>query len=179
MARAGGRDRNVVPISPAFLERIIHALATQEWATTVSSLPRFVVRDVGLLDSTLAEPYQHVGGRALYPTVTSKAACLFRGLVKNHPLVDGNKRLAVTAMTVFLQVNGRRPTYTNRQLYGYALRVARQAGNYPVSLIEAWLRRNSEHQPAPRLAEMIMDVFILWQDSEWVAHVLGVQGSED
>lgn len=164
-------DRNVVPISPAFLERIIHALAIQEWATPLASLPRFVVRDAGLLDSTLAEPYQHFEGQALYPTVTAKAACLFRGLVKNHPLLDGNKRLAVTAMTVFLLVNGRRPAYTNTQLYRYALRVARHQGNYPVQLIQAWLRRNSEDRPEPRLAELTMEV-IRWKDPEWVARVL-------
>ena len=70
------------------------------------------------------------------------AAALFRGLVKNHGLGDGNKRLAVTTMSTFLLANGWVPRYTNSQLYLYALRVAAYPGNYPVAWIERWVRRN-------------------------------------
>jgi hypothetical protein len=47
-------------------------------------------------------------------------------------------------MSAFLLVNGWLPDYSNMQLYRYALRVARQQGNYPVRAIERWIRRNSE-----------------------------------
>jgi prophage maintenance system killer protein len=80
--------------------------------------------------SALAHPFSSVGQVDAYPTVCAKAAALFRGLVKNHGLHDGNKRLAVTTLTVFLLANGRSPLYTNSQLYRYTLRVARHRGEY-------------------------------------------------
>jgi prophage maintenance system killer protein len=65
---------------------------------------------------------------------------LFRGLVKNHGLVDGNKRMGVTATGVFLQVNGYQLRFTPAELRDYALEVAGHHGNYSVRKIEAWLR---------------------------------------
>jgi len=93
--------------------------------------------------SALAQPFQTVGRRDAYPTVPRKAAALFRGLVKNHGLRDGNKRLAVTTMSVFLLANGWLPTYTNYQLYRYALRVAARKGPYRVETIDRWIRRHT------------------------------------
>ena len=60
----------------------------------------------GLLESALAAPQHTAGGRYLSRTVFDKTALLFRSLVKNHAMVDGNKRLALTTATVFLYVNG-------------------------------------------------------------------------
>lgn len=151
---------------------MIHGLAAQEWERADGSLPSFQIRDRGLLEATLAEPFTTFDGRPLYPTVTMKGACLFRGLVKDHPLVDGNKRLAVTAMTVFLQINGRDTTYSNDQLYRYAMRVAKQAGNYPLRLIERWLRDNSVAVERSLVGSLIMDLFAMWQDPDWVMRVM-------
>ncbi|MBI2855627.1 MAG: type II toxin-antitoxin system death-on-curing family toxin [Chloroflexi bacterium] len=61
---------------------------------------------MGLLESALAEPQQTFGGRFLHRTIFDKAAALFRSLIKNHPLIDGNKRLALSAVTAFLLRNG-------------------------------------------------------------------------
>ena len=60
----------------------------------------------GLLESALAAPQHTAGGMYLARTVFDKTALLFRWLVKNHAMVDGNKRLALTTATVFLYVNG-------------------------------------------------------------------------
>lgn len=64
------------------------------------------LRNLAALESAAAQPQLTFGGEDLYPTVTTKAASLAFSLVSNHPLVDGNKRVAHAAMEVFLQLNG-------------------------------------------------------------------------
>lgn len=64
------------------------------------------IRDLGALESALAQPRQSFAGQDLYPDITSKAAALCFSLVLNHPFIDGNKRIGHTAMEVFLMVNG-------------------------------------------------------------------------
>lgn len=64
------------------------------------------VRDVGLLDSALARPRSSAFGADAYDSIDLKAAALLHSLVNNHPLVDGNKRLAWLATVVFLRING-------------------------------------------------------------------------
>jgi death-on-curing protein len=65
-----------------------------------------VVADYGLLESALARPRASVFGRDAYPDLHVKAAALLHSLVRNHAMVDGNKRLAWTACRTFLAVNG-------------------------------------------------------------------------
>ena len=60
------------------------------------------LRDEGMLDSALNAPFQTFGGEDVYPSLQQKAARLCFGLVKNHPFVDGNKRIGAHVMLVFL-----------------------------------------------------------------------------
>jgi len=64
------------------------------------------VRDFGALEPAIAQPEMSFGGEDLYPTLIDKASALAYSLCKNHPFVDGNKRLAHAAMEVFLVLNG-------------------------------------------------------------------------
>ena len=64
------------------------------------------LRDEGMLDSALNAPFQTFGGEGVYPSLQQKAARLCFGLVKNHPFVDGNKRIGAHVMLVFLALNG-------------------------------------------------------------------------
>ena len=64
------------------------------------------VRDVGLLESAVHRPRASVLGQDAYPDLFSKAAALLHSLARNHPLVDGNKRLAWLATYVFCAKNG-------------------------------------------------------------------------
>jgi death on curing protein len=64
------------------------------------------VRDLGMLESALAQPYMAFGGEDLYPTAADKASALGFSLIKNHPFVDGNKRVGHAAMETFLVLNG-------------------------------------------------------------------------
>jgi death-on-curing protein len=64
------------------------------------------IRDMGALESALAQPRQTFSGEDLYPSLVEKAAILGYLLIKNHPFVDGNKRLGHAATEVFLILNG-------------------------------------------------------------------------
>jgi death on curing protein len=63
------------------------------------------LRDFGALDSAVSQPFMSFGGQELYPTLAGKAAALGYSLVKNHPFVDGNKRIGHAAMETFLVLN--------------------------------------------------------------------------
>jgi len=64
------------------------------------------LRDLGALESAIAQPRMTFGGENLYPTLVDKAAALCFSIIHNHPFVDGNKRVAHAAMEVFLILNG-------------------------------------------------------------------------
>jgi death on curing protein len=64
------------------------------------------VRDLGLLDAAVHRPRASVLGQDAYPDLLTKAASLLHSLARNHPLVDGNKRLAWLATYVFCAKNG-------------------------------------------------------------------------
>ena len=64
------------------------------------------IRDVGLLDSAAYRPQASAFGQEAYPTIHGKAAALLDAVVRNHALVDGNKRLGWAAAAVFYDLNG-------------------------------------------------------------------------
>ena len=74
------------------------------------------IRDIGLLESAVNNPFQTFGGIDLYPTIFDKAAQLAFGLVKNHGFVDGNKRVAIHAMLVYLKVNNYNINFSQEEL---------------------------------------------------------------
>jgi death-on-curing protein len=70
-------------------------------------LPRVEVRDIGLLAAAAERPRTSAFGSDAYPSFAEKVAALLHGIARNHALVDGNKRLAWSAMRVFCLLNGR------------------------------------------------------------------------
>lgn len=99
------------------------------------------IRDEGLLDSALESPFQSFGGEELYPSIQAKAARLCYGLVKNHAMIDGNKRIGAHAMLASLAVNGCELDYTQKELIDLILDVADGKQGYEDIL--AWIL---EHQ---------------------------------
>ena len=65
----------------------------------------FYVKDAGLLGSALQRPRTMLFGEDAYESLQLKAAAMAHSLVKNHALVDGNKRTTWTLMVAFLAVN--------------------------------------------------------------------------
>lgn len=86
-------------------------LASDEILQTSSA-----IRDKNLLESAVNNPFQTFGGEDLYKTIFDKAAQLAFGLVKNHGFVDGNKRIAIHAMAVYLFINGYDTNFTQEEI---------------------------------------------------------------
>lgn len=63
------------------------------------------LRDLGALEGALAQARQSFGGEDLYPSLAEKAVALGFALIRNHPFVDGNKRVGHAALEVFLVLN--------------------------------------------------------------------------
>jgi death on curing protein len=95
------------------------------------------VRDPGLLAAAADRPMTTVFGDDAYPTFEDKVAALLHSLVRNHALVDGNKRLAWSAARVFCLLNGRDVTYTVDE--AEQMMVGAAAGGLDVPQIAAWL----------------------------------------
>lgn len=83
-----------------------------------------LVRDYGLLESALARPVATVFGSDAYPSLHTKAAALLHSLAVNHALVDGNKRLALLAVFVFLDLNGQTLRATQDEAFDLVISVA-------------------------------------------------------
>ncbi len=82
------------------------------------------IRDEGMLDLALNNPFQSFGGKELYPSIQAKAVRLCFGLVRNHAMLDGNKRLGTHVMLVFLALNGYELYYSQKELSDVILALA-------------------------------------------------------
>jgi len=98
------------------------------------------VRDLGLLESALAQPRQSFGDTDLYPSLVEKAAALGFSLVANHPFVDGNKRIGHAAMEIFLVLNGEEIDADVGEQERVVLAVA--AGELTREQLTDWLREH-------------------------------------
>lgn len=80
------------------------AIASEVLGLEVDALLR--VTDLGLADSAVSRPQASFAGEEFYKTIDAKTATLLFGVARNHPFIDGNKRVAVLAALQFLNVNG-------------------------------------------------------------------------
>lgn len=99
-------------------------------------------RDQGRLESALAAMQQEVFGEELYPTIFEKAAVLARGIIADHPFVDGNKRTGILSALLFLNFNGYdTSSLPDKELEDFAVAIAVEHLDIPV--IAAWLKSHS------------------------------------
>ena len=87
-------------------------------------IPDFSTRRAHILESCLITPFQRFSGKALYRSLVSRAGVLFYLLIKNHPFQNGNKRIALTTLLVFLHKNDKWLTVDARELYTFTVWVA-------------------------------------------------------
>ena len=87
------------------------------------------IRDEGMLDSALKTPLQTFDENELFPSVLDKAARLAFGLIKNHPFIDGNKRIGTHVMLIFLTLNNIMLSYKDEELIDIILKVASGKAN--------------------------------------------------
>jgi len=99
-------------------------LAVQATWVAQEPIPSFDTRYPNRLESCLDTPRQTFGGLALYPTLVDQATILFYLLIKNHPFMNGNKRIALTALLVFLFLNGKWLSVQQEELYQFIVNVA-------------------------------------------------------
>jgi len=95
------------------------------------------IRDLNLLESALNSPFQSFDGQYVYPTIESKAARLGYGLVMNHAFIDGNKRIGILAMLIFLEINGVELVYSDKELIALGLGLAN--GNLDDKALLNWI----------------------------------------
>ena len=96
------------------------------------------VRDLGLLDSAMSRPRSSAFGEEAYPTLALKAAALLHSLTNNHPLIDGDKRLAWLCTVVFCDLNGFAPSLEDDAAFDLVWDVA----SSPIELEQIALRLN-------------------------------------
>jgi len=95
----------------------------------------------GLLDSALQAPFQTFDGQHLYKSLAQKAARLCYSLISNHPFIDGNKRIGILVMMVFLELNGTIIECTDDELVKAGLDIA--AGKMDDKQLLHWILDHS------------------------------------
>jgi death-on-curing family protein len=105
--------------------RLIAFELAREFYNEFEPIPDFDTRYEGKLESCIAQPFLIIREKELYPSLTDKATILFYLLVKNHPFLNGNKRIAVMTLTTFLYTNNYWMNTKGKKLYNLALDTAK------------------------------------------------------
>ncbi len=108
-------------------------------------IPEFSTRYPNILESCLYTPFQTYNKRNLYKGLVAQASILFYLMIKNHPFQNGNKRIAITTLFVFLSKNGKWLRVENQELYNFAVWVASSPSDFReevVTAIEKFIRKN-------------------------------------
>lgn len=103
------------------------------------------IRDIALLQSALAQPKVTVGRKFVHKSVFDKAAAYGFHLCKNHPFIDGNKRVAFVLMDLFLQRNGWEIVANEED--AYSLMIDLSSGKVSKIELSSWLKNHSARLP--------------------------------
>lgn len=100
-------------------------------------IPDFSTRFPNRLESSVLTPFQTFSGKALYPTLVAKASILFYLMIKNHPFRNGNKRIAITTLLLFLVENGKWLKADTQELYNFTVWLAQSPAGVKDQVIAA------------------------------------------
>lgn len=122
---------------PLTLEQLLelHALVIHETGGSSG------LRDLGRLESAIATQTQSVFGEEIYPSLWHKAAAMIRGIIGDHPFVDGNKRTAMLAGLTFLRINGKTFKAPKGTIEDFAVEIATK--KLGVAEIAEWLKEHT------------------------------------
>lgn len=98
------------------------------------------IRELSLLESALNNAFATFDGIELYKTTEEKCANICYCVVKNHPFIDGNKRMGIYLMLILLEYNGQKVTYTQDELVSLGIGIAN--GSYLQEFIQQWIMRH-------------------------------------
>ncbi len=100
-------------------------------------IPDFSTRFPNVLESCVLTPLQTFSRKALYPSLVAKASVLFYLLIKNHPFQNGNKRIAITTLLVFLLFNDKWIRVNTQELYNFTVWVAQSPSSFKDQVVDA------------------------------------------
>jgi len=100
-------------------------------------IPDFSTRFPNVLESSVVTPFQRFSGKALYSSLVAKASILFYLMIKNHPFQNGNKRIAITTLLVFLRRNGKWIRVDTQELYNFTVWVAQSPSGVKDEVVNA------------------------------------------
>jgi len=100
-------------------------------------IPDFSTRFPNILESCVITPFQEFSGKRLYPTLVARASILFYLMIKNHPFQNGNKRIALTTLLVFLYGNKKWLKVDTQEFYNFTIWVAQSPAAYKKQVVEA------------------------------------------
>jgi death-on-curing protein len=109
----------------------------QEMLSFNEPIPDFSTRFPNILESCLATPFQSFSKKSLYPTLISKASTLFYLIIKNHPFQNGNKRIAMTTLFVFLHKNKKWMKVDTQELYNFTVWIAQSPPSVKEETVKA------------------------------------------
>jgi len=112
------------PITVAEVELTAFSLA-KAMMTFNEPIPDFGTRFPNALESCLKTPFARFGNRDLYRGLIEKSAILLYLMIKNHPFQNGNKRVAIMTLLVFLSENGKWIQMSQNDLYHFAVGIAK------------------------------------------------------
>ena len=99
------------------------------------------IRDRNLLESAIGQPQATFRGKPLHRTLFDKAAAYAFHIARNHPFVDGNKRIAFVVMDIFLSRNGWDLVAKEEDAYSMMMELAQ--GRLTKTTLSAWLEKHS------------------------------------
>ncbi len=99
------------------------------------------IRDMGLLESSVARPFQTFDGKELYDDAFEKTAALYESLIANHPFVDGNKRTGFLAMVALIEHYGFLLVASEDEAYEFTIKIS--TGQAKFDDIVQWLKANT------------------------------------
>jgi len=105
----------------------------------------FVVRDKGLFASCVGRAATTLYGQDAYPTIEHKAAAILESFVKNHPMIDGNKRSGWLSANIFLELNAVEVVCTLDDAFEFIIGIA--TGTQEFDDIVSWLRNRTVPLP--------------------------------
>ncbi|MBU1131319.1 type II toxin-antitoxin system death-on-curing family toxin [Patescibacteria group bacterium] len=135
--------RIITPLSLKEVEYTAFSLA-RELMTYNEPIPDFSTRYPQKLESCLIMPFQKFSNKYLYEGFIKKAAILFYLMIKNHPFQNGNKRIAMTTLLVFLYKNKKWLKADTKELYNFAMWVTQSppdAKNETVKATENFIKK--------------------------------------
>jgi death-on-curing family protein len=131
-------------VSVKEVEYISFSLA-QELLSFNEPIPDFSTRFPNILESCLVIPFQTFLGKSPYSDLISKASILFYLMIKNHPFQNGNKRVAMTTLFVFLYKNDKWIKANTQEFYNFTMWIAQSpadAKDETVKAIGKFLRKH-------------------------------------